>query len=180
LVQRDGAGDVHAHDLGEVAHVLDFEACTKLSLERCKPRGIIARCGNLVHVKCDHGEDVTGAEDVDAWVGYALLPPVGDKPCTKEHVELARGLFKSIEAAIEMTRFGRASTEAEGLADVHVLLDWGVEERSVDVKLTQFKVAGGCDGKEEAKAGNLGVRGERFRSVEASALAASFGDEPCY
>jgi hypothetical protein len=41
-----------------------------------------------------------------------------------------------------MTQFGRAINEAEGLADVHVLLDWGVEERSVDVKQALFKVAG--------------------------------------
>jgi hypothetical protein len=142
------AGDVHAKELGEVAHVLDFEACTKLSLERCKPCGIIARCGNIVHVKWDHGEDVTGAEDVDAWVGDALFPPVADKPCPKGHVELARGLLKSVEAAFEMTHFGRAISEAKGLADVHVLLDWGAEERSVDVKLTHLKVAGGRDGKE--------------------------------
>jgi hypothetical protein len=46
-----------------------------------------------------------------------------------------------------MTYFGRAISEAEGLADVHVLLNMGVEKFSVDVKLTQFKVAGGCDGK---------------------------------
>jgi hypothetical protein len=91
---------------------------------------------------------MTGAEDVDAWVGDALLPPVVDKPCTKKHVELARGLLKTVEAAFEMTRFGHATNKAEGLADVHVLLDWGVKERSVDVKLTWFKVAGGRDGKE--------------------------------
>jgi hypothetical protein len=158
LIQRDGAGraiagDVHAEELREVAQV-NFESCTKLSLERCKPCGIIAGRANTVHSKCDHGEDVTGAEDVDAWVGYALLPPVVDKPCTKEHVELARGLFKSVEAAFEMTHLGRAIGEAEWLADVHVLLDLGVEERSVDAKVTQFKVAGGRDGKEEAKAGH--------------------------
>jgi hypothetical protein len=91
---------------------------------------------------------VTGAEDVDAWVGNALLPPVVDKPCTKEHVELARRLLKSVEAAFEVTHFGRAIGEAKGLADVHVLLDRGVEERSVDVKLPQIKVAGGREGKE--------------------------------
>jgi hypothetical protein len=51
---------------------------------------------------------------------------VVDKPCTKEHVEIARGLLKSVEAAFEMTYFGRAISEAEELADVHVLLDWGV------------------------------------------------------
>jgi hypothetical protein len=32
-----------------------------------------------------------------------------------------------------MTHFGRAITEAHGLADVHVLLNRGVEKRSVDV-----------------------------------------------
>jgi hypothetical protein len=73
LIQRDGAcravaGDVHAKQLGEVTEVLDFEPPTKLSLDRCKPRGIIAGCGNVVHVKCDHGEDMTGAEDVDAGI----------------------------------------------------------------------------------------------------------------
>jgi hypothetical protein len=59
-----------------------------------------------------------------------------DKPCTKQHVDLARGLFKSVEAALEMTHLGRAITEAEGVADVHVLLNRSVEECSVDVKLT--------------------------------------------
>jgi hypothetical protein len=103
---------------------------------------------------------------------------VVDKPCTKEHVELARGPFKSVEAALEMTHLGRAISEAEGLAGVHVLLDWGGEERIVDVKLTQFKVAGGRDGKEEAKAGHAGDKRERFRIVEANTLAAPFGYEP--
>jgi hypothetical protein len=79
-----------------------------------------------------------------------------------------------------MTHFGRAIIEAEGLADAHVLLDGGVEERSVDGKLAQFKVAGGRDGKEEAKVGHANDWGERFRIVEASALAAAFGDDPCF
>jgi hypothetical protein len=77
-----------------------FEPGTKLILKRCKPSIIIVGCGSVVHVECDHGEDVSGAEDVDAGVRYALLPPVVDKPCTKEHVELARGLFQSVEAAL--------------------------------------------------------------------------------
>jgi hypothetical protein len=106
------------------------------------------------------------------------LPPIVDKPSTQEHVELARGLFEGVEATLEMTHFRRAISEAEGLAYVHVLLDWGVEERSVDVKLTHLEVAGGRDGKEETKAGHAGDMGERFRIVEASALAAPFGDEP--
>jgi hypothetical protein len=142
-----------------------------------KPCGIIVGCGSIVHVKRNHGEDVTGAEDVDAWAGYALLLPKVDKTCTKEHVELARGLFESVEAAHETTQFGRAISEAEGLADVHVLLDWGVEERNVDVKQAQFKVAGGRDGKEEAKASHADDKRERLRVVEAGALAAPFGDE---
>jgi hypothetical protein len=105
---------------------------------------------------------------------------VVDKPYTKEHVELAWGLFKSVEATLEMTHFGRAISEAEGLADVHVFLNRGVEKRNVDGKLTQFKVAGGCDGKEEAKAGHADDRAERLRILEANALAAPFGDEPCF
>jgi hypothetical protein len=123
---------------------------------------------------------VTGAENVDARVGDALLPPVVDKPCTKKHVELAKGLFKSVEAALEVTHSGRAISEAEGLADVYVLLNRGVEKRSVDVKLTQFNVAGGCDGKEEAKVGHADDKGERLCIVKASTLAAPFGNEPCF
>jgi hypothetical protein len=42
---------------------------------------------------------VTGAEDVGVGVRDALLPPVVDKPCTKEHVKLARGMFHSVEVA---------------------------------------------------------------------------------
>jgi hypothetical protein len=186
LIQRDGACravacDVHATELGEFTQVLDFEPCTKLSLERSKPCGIIAGCGNVVHVECDHGEHVTGAEDVNARVGDALLPPVVDKPCTKEHVELARGMFQAVEAAFEVAHFGRSIGEAEGLAGgVHVLVDGGVEERNVDIELTQLKVAGGRDGEEETKAGQADERGEHFRIVEASTLAATFGDEPCF
>jgi hypothetical protein len=73
LIQRDGtgravAGDVHAQELGEVTMVLDFEPGTKLSLKRCKLCGIIACCGSVVHVKCDHGENVTDVEDVYACI----------------------------------------------------------------------------------------------------------------
>jgi hypothetical protein len=58
-----------------------------------------------------------------------------------------------------MTHLGRAINEAEGLADVRILLNRGVEECSADVKLTQFKVAGGGYGKEEAKAGHTDDKG---------------------
>jgi hypothetical protein len=93
-----------------------------------------------------------------------------DKLGTQEHVELARGLFESVEAVFKVTQFRRAISEAEGLADVYVLLDWGVEECSVDVKQTKFKVAGGRDGKEESKIGHADDMRERCRVVEASAL----------
>jgi hypothetical protein len=65
-----------------------------LCLERCKPCGIIASCRNVIHVHRDHGEHVTGADDVDARVGDALLSPVVDEPCTEQHVELARRLLR--------------------------------------------------------------------------------------
>ena len=56
------------------------------------------------------------------------------------------GLFKAVEAALEVANLGRAIGEAEGLADVHILPDGSVEKRCVDVKLAEFKVAGGRDG----------------------------------
>jgi hypothetical protein len=90
------------------------------------------------------------------------LPPVVDKPCTKEHVELARGLFQSAEEAFAMTHLRRSIREAKGLADVHVPLDKGVEERSVDIKMTHLKVVGGRDGEEEAKDSHADDGGERI------------------
>jgi hypothetical protein len=63
---------------------------------------------------------------------------------------------------------------------VDVLVDGGVEKCSVDVKLTQLKVSGDCDDKEEAQAGHADDMREGLRIVEANALAAPFGDEPCF
>jgi hypothetical protein len=90
LVRRDGAGrsaagDVHAEELGEVTRVLDFEFGAQASFGSCQLSGTIAFGGNVVHIERDHGEDLTVAEDVDAWVLDALLPPIIDKPCTKVH-----------------------------------------------------------------------------------------------
>jgi hypothetical protein len=50
-----------------------------------------------------------------------------DEPCAKEHVELTGGLFKAVEAALEVTNFGRAIVEAEGLADVYIFPDGSAE-----------------------------------------------------
>jgi hypothetical protein len=79
-----------------------------------------------------------------------------------------------------MTQFRRAIGEAKGLADVHVLFDGSVEERSVDMKLTHLKISCGRNGEEYTKVGNAYDWGEYFRIVEASALAATFGYEPCF
>jgi hypothetical protein len=49
------------------------------------------------------------------------------------------------------------------------------EERSVDVKVTEFKVHGGRNGKEESKTDHANDQGESFRIVEAHALTAVFG-----
>jgi hypothetical protein len=117
-MQRDASANMQVF-------IIDFEPGTMLSLKRCKPSSIIACCGNIVHAECDHSENVTSAEDEVARVRYALLSPVVDKPCTKEHHELARGLFQPVEAAFEITLLGRAIGEAKGLANVHVLFLWG-------------------------------------------------------
>jgi hypothetical protein len=79
-----------------------------------------------------------------------------------------------------MTHLRRAISEVVRLADLHVLLNRGVEGHIVYVKLTQLKVAGGRDGKEEAKACHTDDMGDRLRIVEAIALDAPFGDEPCF
>jgi hypothetical protein len=75
------------------------------------------------------------------------LPSVDDKPIREEHDEFAKELFESVEAAFEMTHFGSGIREAEWLTGVHVLFDGSVEERGVDVKLTQLKVLGGRNDK---------------------------------
>jgi hypothetical protein len=48
----------------------------------------------------------------------------------------------------------------------------------VDVKLAEFKVASGCDGREETQASHADEWGERLCVVHSSALAAPLGDEP--
>jgi hypothetical protein len=77
-----------------------------------------------------------------------------------------------------MTHLRSAIREAKWLADVHVFIDRSVQERSVDIKPTEFKVAGGRNGEEESETGYVNGRGESLRIVEACALAAAFGHEP--
>jgi hypothetical protein len=74
----------------------------------------------------------------------------------------SRGLLQAVHAALEVAHFGCAIAEAEGLADVHVFLNGCVEKRSVDVKLAELKVAGGCDGQEETQACHADDTGERI------------------
>jgi hypothetical protein len=105
------------------------------------------------------------------------LPPVADKIVPQEHVELARGLFQPVEAAFEMAYLRGAIREAEGLTDVNVLSDEGVEKRSVDVRLTKIEVHGGHNGEEEAETGHAKNRREILRIVEVRALTATLGHE---
>jgi hypothetical protein len=63
---------------------------------------------------------------------------------------------------LEVTHFGRAIAEAEGLADAHVFLNGCVEKRNVDVKLAKLKVVDGCDGHKEAQASHADDKGERL------------------
>jgi hypothetical protein len=141
LIKRDGAGrpvtsDVHTEELGECTQALDFEYGAETCLKVREPSSIIASGMNVVHAEGNHGEDYPGAEGIDARVLYALLPLILDKPISQEHVELAGGLFQAVEVAFEVVNFGYTIRKAEGLANVHILLDWGIEERSADVKLT--------------------------------------------
>jgi hypothetical protein len=46
-----------------------------------------------------------------------------DEPCAEEYVEVARGVLKAVETALEVTHLGRAIAESEELADVHVFLN---------------------------------------------------------
>jgi hypothetical protein len=101
-----------------------------------------------------------------------------NEPCTEEHVELAGGVLEAVHAAYEVTHFGCAIAEAEEVVDVDVFLNGCVEKRSVDVKLAEFKVAGGGDGQQETQADHADDKEERLYVILSSALAASFGDEP--
>jgi hypothetical protein len=72
---------------------------------------------------------------------------------------------------------GRTIREAEWLADVNILVDWGIEERSVDVKLTKFEIHGGYNGNKEPETSLANDKGEDLGVDETRALIASYGDE---
>jgi hypothetical protein len=67
------------------------------------------------------------SEDVDVHVRNALSPPTVDKPFPHDGVEFAGGgdWFQSKEAAFEVAHLRCFIREAEGLADVHILVDEG-------------------------------------------------------
>jgi hypothetical protein len=131
LVQRNNAGipiagTIHAQHLREVTQVLGSECGAKLGFGGSQPSCVVARCGNAIHVKGDHGEDGPGSESIDARVRKALLPPSVDKPVPRQGVELTGGLFKSVGAEFELAHFKRATREAKGLTYVHILFDGGI------------------------------------------------------
>jgi hypothetical protein len=90
------------------------------------------------------------------------------------------GLLETIHAALEVADFIRIVCEPERLADVDLLGDRCIHERSVDVELTKFEVLGGSNGEEKAEASHADNRGEIFRVVNSSMLAASFGHEASF
>jgi hypothetical protein len=49
---------------------------------------------------------------------------------------LAGGMFHAVEEAFEVAHFYCTIREAEGLANIDILFDEGIEERRVDVKST--------------------------------------------
>jgi hypothetical protein len=80
----------------------------------------------------------------------------------------------------EVAHFECTICEGEGLANVHILFDWGIEERSVDVKLAEFEVHGNRNGEKEPKGGHADDRGEGLSVAEARALTAALGDETSF
>jgi hypothetical protein len=62
-------------------------------------------------------------------------------------------LLEVVETTFEVAHFRRAICEAEGLADVNIFFNGGIEEvekwhRGVDVKMKEFEVHGACNGEE--------------------------------
>jgi hypothetical protein len=109
-----------------------------------------------------------------------MLPPILDKSTPQEHVEVAGGLFKAVELAFEVAHFGCTIREAGGLANVNILFDGGMEERSVDVNMTDFELHSGRNGEKEPKASPADDQGEGLSVVEAHASTAALGDETSF
>jgi hypothetical protein len=57
-------------------------------------------------------------------------------------------LSEAVQTTFEVEHFRRAIRGPEGLADVNIVFDGSIEERGVNVKLTEFEVHGGCNGEE--------------------------------
>jgi hypothetical protein len=70
-----------------------------------------------------------------------------------------------------------AICEAKGLTDVHILFDGAIQERGIDVNLTEFEVHDGCNGKEEVEASHPDDRGESLYVVETRVFVATLGHE---
>jgi hypothetical protein len=64
-----------------------------------------------------------------------------------------------------MTHLRRAIGKAKWLTDVHVLLNGGVEEYNVDIRMAEFKITCGRNGKKEEEASYASDCRERFRVV---------------
>jgi alanine racemase len=64
-------------------------------------------------------------------------------------------VFKTVEAEFKVANFQSAVRKAKGLADVHILFDRNMHERGVNVKIIEFEIHDGCNGKEVAEASHL-------------------------
>jgi hypothetical protein len=90
------------------------------------------------------------------------------------------GLSETVEAAFEIAHYRGTVKEADWLANVNILFDWGVKKGGVDVKLTKFEVHGGRNGEKEPEAGHANDRGEGLSVVETRALTAALGDDASF
>jgi hypothetical protein len=99
---------MHAKELKKGAQVLDLESHAEASLEGGQPCRVVASRRDVIHVKGNHGEDGSGAKDVDVWVGDTLLPTSVDELVLEEHVEFAGELLEAVQAALEVAYPTRA------------------------------------------------------------------------
>jgi hypothetical protein len=94
---------VHAKELGKRAQVFDFESRAEASLAGGQAFRVVASRRDVIHVRGSHGEDGSGAEDVDARVEETLLPTSVDEPVPEQQAEFAGGLLEAVHAALEDT-----------------------------------------------------------------------------
>jgi hypothetical protein len=127
--------DLHAHDVGEFAQILGFEAIAEGGLELGYPLRVLACQRKVVNIKANHGEYPMTTVDMDLGVGLAVFPTLRDKPVAEELVDLpgGGGLFEAIEAALEVADLDRAICTVYRLFHVDVLFHEGKQKCRVNI-----------------------------------------------